>query len=78
VQVLELLTGHIVASFDQPNAGWLYLLAFSPDGSELLIGGQSSRVQLIDARTWRRTREAPGAPPDTISVAFGSDGQTPW
>jgi len=76
-QVLELPSGRPVATLSQTGAGSRDLLSFSGDGRQLLVGGQSGRVKLIDTTGWRRLWEAVGGHAGfTISAGFGGDGRS--
>ena len=50
-------------------------LAFSPDGSQLLAGGEDTRAMLWDVGSGALTQGFPGASDFVTAVAFSPDGR---
>jgi WD40 repeat protein len=51
VQVWDVATGQVHATYQEPRHIPACALAWSPDGTQIAVGGQHERVRLLDART---------------------------
>lgn len=51
-------------------------VAFSPDGSQLLAGGQNKKITLLDLSTGQIAWESPEQPDAVLSVAIAPDGKS--
>jgi len=54
VRLLETATGRELATFGMPEPQMISCLAFSPDGSQLAVGGQTPVIYLWDLRLIRQ------------------------
>jgi len=54
VRLLETATGRVLATFGMPEPQFIHCLAFSPDGSQLAVGGQTPVIYLWDLRLIRQ------------------------
>jgi WD40 repeat protein len=54
VRLLEIATGRELATFGMPEPQMISCLAFSPDGSQLAVGGQTPVIYLWDLRLIRQ------------------------
>jgi WD40 repeat protein len=54
VRLLEMATGRELATFGMPEPQLIYCLAFSPDGSQLAVGGFTPVIYLWDLRLIRQ------------------------
>jgi len=71
-------TGELLKTFE-PNDSWASVLAFTPDGKQLVIGTEKGVLRVLDVATWRVTKtidlDAPNhalaASSERISVGYG-------
>jgi WD40 repeat protein len=54
VRLLETATGRELATFGMPEPQFIHCLAFSPDGSQLAVGGQTPVIYLWDLQVIRQ------------------------
>ena len=71
VKVRNHLTGSLVVELQHPR--WIQMLAFSPDGSELISGCSDGLVRSWDWRTGKLKRGLPHAPSWIFSFDFTAD-----
>ena len=60
----------------EKHRGWVYSVAFSPDGQTLASGSSDATICLWNAKTGQHLQTLTGHNPWVLSVSFSSDGQT--
>jgi WD40 repeat protein len=73
VRVWELPTGKLLVTQKLP-AGYVTMLAFSPDSRRLALAGSDRAVQVCDAQTLKPLNKYQGHAREVLSVAFHPDG----
>ncbi len=74
VKVWEVTTGKEVAHF-KGHYGWVYDVAFSPDGKYLATASRDQSVKLWDTVTWEELATIKGHSNNIMSVKFSPDGR---
>jgi WD40 repeat protein len=59
----------------QGKRGWVYSLAFSPDGKMLASASQSHAIELWEVRSQRQRGVLKGHENEVLSITFSSDGK---
>ena len=76
VRIWDAATGRQLREL-KGRGGWVWSVAFSPDGTTIASGSDGSRrVRIWDAATGRQLRELKGHGDQVRSVAFSPDGTT--
>ena len=57
------------------HEGWVTTVAFSPDGSWIVSGGEDKTIRIWDSHTGRQIRVFEGHSAALSSVAFSPDGK---
>jgi WD40 repeat protein len=61
--------------FEWPESRYSWALAFSPDGRQLMVGGEDNKVRLLDLKSGKLVRELTGHAGPIWGAAFSKDGK---
>lgn len=80
VAVWDLATGKVVSRlcYSDPNdspdhcpySGWVYTVAYSPDGKSIAASGDAFGIRIWDVATWKCTLTLPSPPQSMLGAAF--------
>jgi RNA polymerase sigma factor (sigma-70 family) len=71
----DLVTGKVVRSW-QGHEGWVFALAFTPDGRRLVSGGYDNTIRLWDVATGKELRRLARHQSPVYSLVLERDGRT--